>query len=218
MLHAYHKCCTNGTCNVFFGQSFRNHQIIWMKKVKPVLLKKKLKKKNKKKKRKSHAIWPDLTNYFRPLSFYFLSIAGLSDTLANYLHVYKMYTLPHIVCSSKHQGYCSLLSLLLLPVLSSSFHQFCWVSYQSMWPVYWWYLFCLSLTSLFSMWQIFVFYWSGYNQAAGAPDYTWEATEGQITLKASAALIGHERTQSFHLYTTLDSHQLITTQTKPIVP
>ncbi len=40
MLHAYHKCCTNGTCNVFLWQSFRNHPIIWIKKVKPVLLKK----------------------------------------------------------------------------------------------------------------------------------------------------------------------------------
>ncbi len=41
MLHAYHNCCTNGTCNVFLWQSFRNHQIIRIKKVKPVLLKKK---------------------------------------------------------------------------------------------------------------------------------------------------------------------------------
>ncbi len=28
MLHAYHKCCANGTCNVFLWQSSRNHQII----------------------------------------------------------------------------------------------------------------------------------------------------------------------------------------------
>ncbi len=39
-----HKCCTTGTCNVFLWQSFRNHQIIRKKKVKPVLLKKKKKK------------------------------------------------------------------------------------------------------------------------------------------------------------------------------
>ncbi len=40
MLHAYHKCCTNGPCNVFLWQSFKNHQIIRIKKLKPVLLKK----------------------------------------------------------------------------------------------------------------------------------------------------------------------------------
>ncbi len=45
MLHAYHKCCTNGTYNVFLWQSFRNRQIIWIKKVKSVLLKNKLKRK-----------------------------------------------------------------------------------------------------------------------------------------------------------------------------
>ncbi len=44
MLHAYHKCCTKGTCNVFMWQSSRKHQIIRMKKVKTVLLKKNLKK------------------------------------------------------------------------------------------------------------------------------------------------------------------------------
>ncbi len=37
-----HKCCTNGTCNVFLWQSSRKRQIICIKKVKPVLLKKKV--------------------------------------------------------------------------------------------------------------------------------------------------------------------------------
>ncbi len=36
MLHAYHKCCTNGTCNVFMWQSSSKHQIVWIKKVKTV--------------------------------------------------------------------------------------------------------------------------------------------------------------------------------------
>ncbi len=39
MLHDYHKCYTNGTCNVFLWQSSSKHQIIWIKKVKAVLLK-----------------------------------------------------------------------------------------------------------------------------------------------------------------------------------
>ncbi len=54
MLHAYHKCCTNGTCNVFLWQSSRKHQIILIKKVKPVLLKKERKKREIQNKNKIH--------------------------------------------------------------------------------------------------------------------------------------------------------------------
>ncbi len=89
MLHAYHKCCTNGTCNVFMWQSARKHQIIWIKKMKPVLLKNKLK--------KEYILTLSYTSWSVGWSFYIHIIYIMLMNQSNLYHVYGGHEIYFII-------------------------------------------------------------------------------------------------------------------------